>query len=158
MRFSVILPRYVRFHSLSGDAIYAYIHAESNETVSELLTILDEFEFVIDTPFVYTKRGGLQVTLIGEQETIRKAIPAVPDGIRVKLEGMGTYEPSTDRLFAQLTARQQETLVKAVELGYYDVPRQVTHRDIARELDRSAGTVGEHLRKIEAKVLSRIVP
>lgn len=144
--------------SHTGDSIYAYIHVESNETVSELLTILDEFEFVTDTPFVYTQRGGLKVTLVGKQETIREAIPAVPDNIRVKLEQMGTYAPSTDRLFSRLTTRQQETLLKAVELGYYDVPRQATHRDIARELDKSGGTVGEHLRKIEAQVLSQIVP
>jgi predicted DNA binding protein len=36
------------------------------------------------------------------------------------------------------------------------VPRRATHQDIADELDLSTTTVGEHLRKIEARMLSEI--
>jgi len=57
-----------------------------------------------------------------------------------------------------LTERQQETLQAAIEAGYYNVPREATHEDIAERLGRSDGTVGEHLRKIEAKVMEAIAP
>lgn len=40
----------------------------------------------------------------------------------------------------------------------YCVPREATHEDIAESLDLSAGTVGEHLRKIEATVTVAIGP
>jgi predicted DNA binding protein len=40
----------------------------------------------------------------------------------------------------------------ALELGYYTVQREATHRDIADRLGLSVGTVGEHLQKIEPRV------
>ncbi|RBI59172.1 bacterio-opsin activator [halophilic archaeon] len=142
----------------AGDDVLAYIHFEPNETVYQLLKVLQEYELVLDTPLVYTTLGGLSVRLIGKQKTIREAIPAVPKNVRIKLEQTGEYVPTADRFFAQLTSRQQDTLVKAVEVGYYDVPRQATHEDIARELDLTGGTVGEHLRKIESKIFTQISP
>ena len=52
-----------------------------------------------------------------------------------------------------LTGRQREILEAAVESGYYEEPRGATHEEIAREVGVSAGTVGEHLRRVEEKVL-----
>lgn len=144
--------------SPTGDSVHAYIHFETNDTVGELLGVPQKHEIILDTPIEYTRRGGLRMTVVGEEETIREAIATAPEGIRLKLEETGDYEPSVERLFAQLTTRQQETLQAAVDAGYYEVPRRATHADVAETLDRTGGTVGEHLRKIEAAVLTAIVP
>ncbi len=144
--------------SQTGETVHAYIHFETNDTVEALLGVPQEHEIILDTPIEYTPRGGLRMTVVGEEETIRETISAVPEGVRLKLEEIGDYEPSARRLFAQLTTRQQETLRAAVEAGYYEVPRRATHADVAKTLDRTGGTVGEHLRKIEAAVLTAIVP
>ena len=61
-------------------------------------------------------------------------------------------------LYAQLTDRQREILAAAVEVGYYEVPRQASHEDIADHLGIAPATVGEHLRKIESTVLKEIIP
>ncbi|RRJ30572.1 helix-turn-helix domain-containing protein [Halocatena pleomorpha] len=137
---------------------HVYIHLETNEIISELLTIPNEYELVVDTPMVYTHRGGLRVTIIGEETVFREAMPEIPASLRFKLEQLGEYEPTTERLFSLLTDRQQEILTEAIQQGYYEVPRQVTHQDVAESLDCSGGTVGEHLRKIEAKLLNEITP
>lgn len=137
---------------------HVYIHLEANETVSELLTIPNEHELVVDTPMVYTHRGGLRVTVIGEEEVMREAMPAIPSSLHLKLEQLGEYEPNTERLFSLLTERQQEILQEAIRQGYYEVPRKVTHQEVAESLNCSGGTVGEHLRKIESKLLSEITP
>lgn len=137
---------------------HVYIHLEANEIIAELLTIPNEHELVVDTPMVYTHRGGLRVTIIGEEGVFREAMPAIPAELRFKLEQLGEYEPTTDRLFSLLTERQQEILQEAIQQGYYEVPRKVTHQDVAESLDCSGGTVGEHLRKIEARLLSEITP
>lgn len=144
--------------SKTRESHHVYIHLEPNEIVAGLLTIPNEYELVVDTPMVYTHRGGLRVTVIGEEETIRAAMPAIPSALRLKLEQLGEYEPTNERLFSLLTARQQEILQEAVQQGYYEVPRRVTHQDVAESLDCSGGTVGEHLRKIEAKLLTEITP
>lgn len=144
--------------SQTGKSVHVYVHFETNDTVAILLGIPQKHGIILDTPIEYTPRGGLRMTVVGEEETIRETMSSVPEGVRLKLEETGEYEPDTRRLFAQLTTRQQETLRAAVEAGYYEVPRRATHADVAATLDRTGGTVGEHLRKIEAMVLTTIVP
>lgn len=144
--------------SNTDDRIHLYLHAVGNDTVVDLLEMLREFEFIIDTPLEYTRRGGLRVTLVGHWDSFREAIPETPEDIRLKLLQTGDYEPNTNRLYSLLTPQQQEALEVAVDMGYYEVPRQATHEDIAGELGCTGGTVGGHLRKVEAKILSEIVP
>lgn len=52
-----------------------------------------------------------------------------------------------------LSERQREALRAALELGYYDTPREATHADVAAELDCAPNTASEHLQKGEAKLV-----
>lgn len=135
----------------------AYIHFDPNFTVEALLTIVQMYEFVLDTPIECTRRGGIRVRIVGEDAVLQEAIATIPDPLSVTLEAFGNYHPSLDDMFGALTARQREILVTAVEEGYYTVPRETTHERIAGELDVQPSTVGEHLRKVEARVLSELV-
>lgn len=47
-------------------------------------------------------------------------------------------------------------LSAAVEAGYYRNPRGAGYEDLAAAVDRSTGTVGEHLRKAEAKLMAAL--
>jgi predicted DNA binding protein len=49
-------------------------------------------------------------------------------------------------------------LETAIELGHFHTPRNATCADIARKLDCTPKTVSEHLRKVQATVLTAIVP
>jgi predicted DNA binding protein len=138
------------------DGLQAYIHAEPTHMASGLLGLTQEHEFVLDTPIEYGPEGGFRVALIGQEETVRRAIEDVPEGIRVELEQLSDYDPELRELSSLLTDRQREILDTAADLGYYEVPRRATNQDIADELDLSTTTVGEHLRKIEARMLSEI--
>jgi len=138
------------------DGLQAYVHTEPTESASALLELEQEHEFVLDMPIEYGPEGGLRLAVIGREETVRRAIEDVPDEIRVELEQLSDYDPELRELSSLLTERQQEILDTATDLGYYEVPRQATHQDIAEELDLSTTTVGEHLRKIEARMLSEI--
>lgn len=152
-------PEIIAYQLSVGDsAVTAYAHIETSPVLTGLLELLQCHELIIDMPLEYTTRGGLRVLVIGSQDTIREAASEVPDGLRLALEQMGDYQPESERLFDSLTERQQETLLAALEVGYYEVPRQATHRDVAEKLNRSDGTVGEHLRKIERTVFSAIAP
>jgi hypothetical protein len=138
---------------------HVYIHFEPNETVATLLAVTHEYELVIVPPMVATRRGGLRVTLIGDDETFRAALPEVPDELRLDLERLGEYHPTiSERLFSRLTERQQEVFQEAVQQGYYENPRHATHQELAETLDCSGATVGEHLRRIEARLFSEICP
>ncbi|WP_306058304.1 helix-turn-helix domain-containing protein [Natronococcus wangiae] len=53
-----------------------------------------------------------------------------------------------------LTETQYETICKAHELGYFDVPREVTLKELAAELDVSHQALSERLRRSHAALVS----
>lgn len=134
-----------------------YLHFRANALMTDLLGIFRRYEIVVDWPMEYTRQGGLRITMLGEDEKIREAITEIPDGIRITLEGIGEYRPDMRQLASLLTDRQQELLELAIDEGYYEMPRRATLRDLAEQANISAGTVGEHLRKIESKVIMELV-
>ena len=141
-----------------GDRISIFGRIEPSPIQTALLDLLDEYELVLETPLTPADRGRLRASVIGTDAAIREAMSAAPEAISFDVERVTDYRPGTDQLFASLTDRQQEALTTALELGYYRVPREATLETVADHLDRSTGTVGEHLRKAEATVLSAIAP
>ena len=143
--------------NVNRDVFNVHLHFEPDSPATDLLEIAEEYKLLIDPPLEFTRNGGLLISVAGTQESIRQAAAALPKECgRVSLERMGKYDPERDSFVEALTERQRHVLATAVELGYYSTPRSVTHEDIADELDCSAGTVGEHLRKVEAKVLAEL--
>jgi predicted DNA binding protein len=132
---------------------YAYIHVEASEVVQQLLAIEREREVLIATPIEFLAEGTLRVTILGDDRTLQGAISDAPSAVDLRLEETGDYKPDLDEMAALLTERQREVLETAVEMGYYEIPRETTCAEIAAELSIAEGTVVEHLQKIEAKVL-----
>lgn len=143
-----------------GDSIYAYIHfkPEAGSIADELLRLTQELEIVLDPPFECTEGGGFRVTLVGEDAAIQRAAQQTPAGLSAELLELGEYRPERERLASMLTDRQREILRTAIDAGYYEEPRRVTYEDLADELDLSSATVGEHLRRIEGKILTEVDP
>lgn len=56
-----------------------------------------------------------------------------------------------------LTARQLEVLSRAVALGYYEIPHNLTLRELADHLDLTVGTVSELLRRAESAIVTSYV-
>ena len=56
-----------------------------------------------------------------------------------------------------LTDVQRETLIRAVEAGYYATPRAVSLDSLAQEFDVSKSAVSQRLRKAEATIAQRVV-
>ncbi len=139
------------------DRIITYAHLEANEMLQGLLEIPHQYEIVPDFPIEFTRDGAVRLTIVGGEKQIREAMDAIPEGIAVELEKLGSYEPEGERLLTRLTDRQREIAEIAVEMGYYDTPRQVTYDDIAAEVDVAPGTVGEILRKVESRLLNALL-
>jgi len=61
-------------------------------------------------------------------------------------------------LFADLTGKQIDAVLKAHRYGYYSSPRQITTDNIARALGVSRSTYEEHLRKAENRIIGALAP
>lgn len=55
-----------------------------------------------------------------------------------------------------LTESQEETVKKAIEMGYYDTPRQCSLTDLAEEMDRAKSTISETLHRAEEKIIKQV--
>ncbi|QCC59437.1 helix-turn-helix domain-containing protein [Natrinema thermotolerans] len=143
----------------AGDRSILQLHYEPSDLTRELRAIHDRHAVLLDYPLEYTgpANRSLRVSEIGREDALRRLIEETRAIVDVEIERLGSYDPSAERPFTELTDRQREVLRVAVEEGYYEEPRQVTYGDIAARLDCSAGTVGQHLRRIEARLMSSLI-
>ncbi len=65
---------------------------------------------------------------------------------------------SMSSVFSDLTDKQVNSLLAALEYGYYQIPKKITAEDIARKHHVPRTTYEEHLRKAESKILRAIAP
>src|SRR2546422_206499 len=61
-------------------------------------------------------------------------------------------------LFAELTGKQVDAVLKAHRYGYYTSPRQITTESIAKGSGLSRSTYEEHLRKAENRIMGSLIP
>lgn len=142
--------------SVSGDegSGLVFVHVRPPPAIRRFLELPREHEVFFQFPIEGTRDGRFRVVMVGETNAaLRAALDDVPPEVSVDVERIGPYAEHPDDPVSVLTDRQREVLAVANELGYYEVPRRATHQEIADRLGLSVGTVGEHLQKIEARVL-----
>ncbi len=143
--------------SQNDDGGLIFVHTRPPQAVKRLLELRREYGVFFDFPIEMTKEGHLEITIVGEaNDEILAVLDEIPPEIDVTVERIGTYIQNPLALTELLTERQREILDVALECGYYEVPRQATHRDIAGKLGISPPTVSEHLQKIEARIFGTI--
>lgn len=139
--------------TVAESTVYAHVHFVPTETADALLDLQRAHELVVRTPIRWLTDGCLEVSAVGDDRTLQEAIDELPDSVDVELVEIGEYDPATDRPEALLTDRQLEVLDAAIGVGYYEEPRKGTQADVADAVGLAPATVGEHLRRIEGKVL-----
>lgn len=146
-----------RFEIAGVDACYVFANVSEREGLSRLLSIADDHNLLLETPFEYTDRG-VRVTVAGEETGLQSAFAsAVDEDIEIDVESTGAYDPDAPAGVEQMTDRQYEALVAAHELGYYETPRTVSFEEVAAELDCAPSTANELLRRAEAALVSSVL-
>lgn len=135
------------------DGFNVFIKASSDGYVKTLLNIANDNLLLLDTPMECTE-NGLQVTLIGPYEQLRKAFTAMRNEVELEMKNTGEYIVDGNNVLSAITDRQMTVLETAYRLGYYDVPRQATQQDVASALGLCPSTVTEHLHKAESVLIS----
>lgn len=104
------------------------------------------------------RNGRLTFTVVGTQAQLRSILNGVERRkIYYRVLSLVDARFGSDSLLRRLTEKQQEVLQAAYRQGYYDVPRKVTSKDLARSLRLTDSTVVEHLRKAERRLLLQIL-
>ncbi|QCS42729.1 DNA-binding protein [Natrinema versiforme] len=75
-----------------------------------------------------------------------------------ELDGLLTGLIDIKQAVQRLSPRQREILARAIDRGYYDSPRACSIETLAETDSANASTVGNHLRRSEAKILEAVFP
>lgn len=119
----------------------------SDEIADEVADLMGTCEPVIG-------EDGVTMSLVGPQEAIAGTLDEYEsEGVSPDLRRLGEYKGRAEPL-DELTDRQREVVQTAFEMGYYEVPRNVSNEDIAAELELDSSTVAEHLQRAERNLLS----
>jgi len=89
--------------------------------------------------------------------TARSGQVAFPARKALAVEGVGGLAGLVGTLERRLSQRQREAVAVALELGYYEIPRETDHEAVADALECAPSTAAEHLRKAEAKLIPAVV-
>lgn len=73
-------------------------------------------------------------------------------GIHPTYETIESVEDSDDEAMSVLTDSQRRSIELAVDRGYYQVPREVSLQELAREMDISHQALSERLRRAEKRL------
>lgn len=128
-----------------------YVRLELPPINRRILAFPRKTKLVMSMPLEFTDDGATVATFVGDDAAFADSLSVLPDAVSVELVESGRYDPTVGEVVADLTGRQQEILDAAVRLGYYECPREATQTDIADAVGVAPATVGEHLRKIEAR-------
>lgn len=147
----------VRTFQLSGGSTgtYAIINQTNYELGSSLLNLITHAGVVFVPPVTFDDTGEISFEAVGETETLSGLYRQLNDKFDVMIEIVKEYNRRPSPV--SITERQLASLETALSIGYYEVPRMGSIKDIAAELDCATSTAGELLRNAEAAVIASYV-
>lgn len=142
-------------HVSATDSGHLYIIAFSASELPESLA--ETADELIGTCDPTLDDETVSMSLVGPQNAIAETIHEYESvGASPDLRKLGSYsggEKPTD----ELTDKQLEVIQTAMEMGYYEVPKEASTNQIAAELALDGSTVAEHLQRAERNVLRQVL-
>ncbi|MCU4717326.1 helix-turn-helix domain-containing protein [Halapricum hydrolyticum] len=142
--------------TIDDGRFYCYLRVDP---VSQLATVLEAAStegLVVVKPVVY-RDGSVTARLVGESEVLQSVLRSMPSIVEIDVRAIGEHAGGRTDPLAALSERQREVLEVALEMGYFQQPRRVTHADVAERLGCASSTVSEHLQKAQAKLVRAAV-
>ncbi len=138
-------------------SFYVYHRCVVDGGAKALFETFTRGSLLLVPPIEFGDGGTSTFSLFGESAEIQAAIEGVPDPIEVEVQEVSGMSSTPEVTEATLSDRQREAVEAALELGYYEIPREASHEDVAAAMECAPSTAAEHLRKAEAKLLRSTV-
>ena len=140
-----------------GNAFYLYVRERLDAGARRLTDAFTHGSLVVMPPIEYCSDRTIGLTVVGTATALQRALDETPAGVDVDVQRIGQYDAGRMDAASALSGRQSEVAAVALDLGYYETPRDATVADVAERLDCAPGTAAEHLRKAEAALVRRTV-
>lgn len=158
------------------DSAFEYVVLESEPTARTIYKFSSDVSYCHSVTFLALSHFGEGLIFETEQRgttyRYRMLVPSdvemegfqdiladgLPDGVSVDVERIGEpnqwVQPSYS--ITELPFGQRQALETALQMGYYETPRQSTLQDIATQLDLPLTTLRYRLRRAEAWALEQV--
>ncbi len=133
---------------------YIYLKETVCEHSHRFRELFVNTDILVVSPIEYGAEGEMIVEAVGDAEDLQTIVAGLPNPLSVSVNQLSEYDACQETPVASLTDRQREVLLIARDLGYYEIPRQASVREVANQLDCSKSTAANHLRKAEARLVA----
>jgi len=148
---------YVDQHNYVAERAGSHVYVISFTAPDLPASLKETADDLVGTCDPEVDEGGATMSLVGPHEAISGQLNEYEEaGVSPTLQRIGGYG-GPEYPMDDLTARQREVIETAWEMGYYEVPKEVSADEIAAELDLDPSTVNEHLQRAERNVLKQIL-
>nr|WP_245852935.1 helix-turn-helix domain-containing protein [Natrinema ejinorense] len=132
---------------------YCFFEGEVSPTARSLFETFTSGSLMTAPPIECNEDGRTTYTIIGTEAAVQAAVDGVPDAVAVTVGAVGGKRVAPDSIVGRPPPRKRDAAETALELGYYDVPRDATSEDVDDELGCATATAAEHLQKAESAVI-----
>jgi hypothetical protein len=102
--------------------------------------------------------GKFRMTFLGSVKQIKETLRLLEmSGMRHRIVSLADAKFSADSPLSALTEKQRRILIAAYKLGYYDLPRRVSSRQLSEKLGLHKSALATHIRKAERRLLEGIL-
>ena len=136
------------------DGFFVYLRQELGPEGMSMMDSLVQDTVVIVPPIEFRSDQTMQMTLVGHPTDLKGVSDSIPEGISIDILKIGDSITSFE---TPMSARQQEALQVAWDVGYLDVPRRNGIETVAEELDCSVSTASELLRRGTAHAVRHLL-
>lgn len=111
----------------------------------------------ISTPFEI-RNDKIKIAFLGDGKKVKNFLEILDNmGLRYKVVSLTDAKFSLDSPLNFLTEKQRVVIVSAFEHGYYETPRRINSKELAKKLNLKSSTLVEHRRKAEQRLLTQII-
>lgn len=137
------------------DCFDLFVHAKMEEG-HLLYDIKYGNPVIVETPIEFTDDLIASARIIAPEKILENTYRNIGERPGVCIEGVGYCRPMENDPLEMLTDRQEEILRAAIEKGYYAIPRRTSQEALGEHFGIEPQTIGEHLRKIESKIIKQV--
>ena len=144
----------VRLVAAEESVSYVFLTAREQllPVMEEVIEAVARAGLIVRRPIVW-RDDRIHSHVVGDPAALQGALDALPEAIDYRIDEIGQFPCGRTNPASALSDRQREAVVVALDLGYYEHPREATQEDVAAELGCATNTASEHLQKAEAKLV-----
>ena len=138
-----------------GDVHTCIVKVNVPEEFTQLLAKF-KLNLIWTTPTLISE-DKLMYSCIGDQENLTKFIEILKTYSSVSNMRFQKAAYQEHDILSVLTEKQKEIIIEAKKNGYYEYPRKINSEELSAKVGISKGTVVEHLRKAEIRLMGSIL-